>query len=927
MGAREAGNEMDRKAFISSTKIDLARHREAVRDALLKNDYFPVEMEDFGARDVDPVTGCLRLVGESLLFIGIYAWRYGYVPPGATRSITAEEFEQARRLGKPSLCFVVDESYAWPADPAVPEESPASREALKAFKSSLPRMTASFTTPEQLAFKVVTALRLWEKEQAAASVPERRRLLDLLGQVERFWIRSVLEPAIPDSGRLGRDREERRGDVAQPWEVPAWNERPEPVLLPRRTPLDLFVERPWRLLILGEGGYGKTTDLLQLTEGLLALANDPTQPVPVVLKLASWGRRSRHLADWMSGQIASHYRNLDAALVRGWIDGDRLLPLLDGLDEVDPTCRDGCARAINEFLAGHPACGLAVTCRSDVNEELDQRLGLRDAYALRPLSSAALDDLLAGSWPGVEALRVALAEPDWRELARTPLLLVMMERVLRRTGAAALGTTPPGPAGAPADAAVLETTPPGTVGAPADAAAAHWRVLSLYLQEMIERPARPLRFPAATTRRALAWLAGQMLAHRLAVFQLDDLQPSWLAGTARVWLYAIASRALGGALLVLPVAALAAAPILVPVGLAAGACAGLVDGRRLRRDAAAGGTAPAGAVAVPGEPAGAGAAGEDRKDGRTGAAASPAATGAAGVAGPLPPLPHWPAARTLAIGSAAMICFILIAGCSRLAAGVLEWRLDLPDGLKFGSAWGALFGLVFGLRRGRQERGDTEIAYGLAHTRWSWSKSRRGAEWPVALVALWWSFEQLRAALGAYSHFAGIAGLEFCLLLALVTSVVGGLLGGLMGDVEKEQGPLPPRRRRHPLRQAVKVAVRASWRAPVGAATALWVVLLLATLAGAGFRGAEWRAPGYAALVLAFWIAFVLRGLDLVQHGTLRLLLWADSRFPLRWVRFLDQAVECNLMHRVGAGYEFIHPWLLAATAAGDAEPATAAAR
>ncbi|HXO42828.1 MAG TPA: DUF4062 domain-containing protein, partial [Thermoanaerobaculia bacterium] len=838
---------MIRTAFISSTKIDLVRHREAVRDALLKSAYHPVEMEDFGARDVDPVTGCLRLVGESQVFIGIYAWRYGYVPPGAERSITAEELEQARRLGKPCLCFVVDEHYAWPADPAVPEESPASREALKAFKSSLPRMAASFTTPEQLALAVVTALHRWEQEQAVASVPERRRLLNLMDQVEQFWVRSVLERSIPESGLLGRDREARLDEVAQPWEVPSWTERAEPELLPQRTPLDLFVERPWRLLILGEGGHGKTTDLLQLAAGLLALANDPEQPVPVVLKLASWGRRSRHLAAWMSGQIAAHYKNLDAAVVRGWIDGDRplLLPLLDGLDEVDPGYREACARAIDEFLAGHPACGLAVTCRTDVNEELEQRLGLRDAYALRPLSSEALDRVLAGGWPGVEALRAALAAPGWRELARTPLLLVMMERVLRRTGAAALGLTLPAEA-----------------GEPAGAAEARKQVLSLYVREMLERPPQPLRFPLARTRRSLAWLAGQMLAHRMAVFQLEELQTSWLAGAARVWLYAVVSRALGGALLVLPVAALGF-PILVPVGLAAGACAGVVDGRRWRR----------------------------------------------GAAGQPESLAHRSAARVLAIGGAAMLCFALIAGLSRFAAGDLVWRLDLADGLKFGSACGVLFGLVFGQR-------DTEIAFGLARTRWSWSKSRRGAAWPLALVPLWWLPEVLRSAIGAYAPLAGVVGLEFFLLMGLVASAVGGLLGGLMGDVEEEQAV--PRHRRPGPRQALKVAFQAGWRALLYAAGALGLVVLLrGLLAGAGFQVSSWLATAYAALALGFWIALALRGLDAVQHYTLRVLLWAEGTFPLRWERFLDQAVDCNLMHRVGSGYEFIHPWLLAEIAAG----------
>jgi eukaryotic-like serine/threonine-protein kinase len=863
---------MVQKVFISSTKVDLPRHRAEVKEALIKNGYFPVEMDDFGARDVDPVTGCLRLVAESQLFLGIYAWRYGYVPPGRERSITAEELEQARRLGKPRFCFVVDETYPWPAAPGVPDEGPEPRERLEALKVSLrsERMVASFTTPEKLALEVVTALRRWEP--APTPAPERRQLLGLLDKVERDWVKSVLKRSVPAAGLLIRDREERTREVAQPWATPLWADRGEAALMPPRTPLDLFVERGRRLLILGEGGYGKTTDLLQLAAGLVELArDDPEQPVPVVLKLGSWGWQTRRLDSWMVREIHAHHR-LDPALVRSWIDDDRLLPLLDGLDEVDQGCREACAHAINEFLARHSACSLAVSCRSDVNDDLAERLDLRDAYALRPLSAAALDSYLDASGPGAEPLRTALREQGWRELASIPLLLVMMDRALRGAGATALGATPSQP--------------------PEELPSGRHRVLEAYVRAMLEQPARQLRYPAARSRRALAWLAGQMSAHRLALLQLGELQPSWLRGGPSVWVYAVASRALGGALLMVPVAWLPVdflpglfqqAVFLALVGLAAGAVAGLLDGWRLRH-----------AWATP----------------ATAATAAGVAADAAGSAAAAESLPHRPAARALAIGGAAMLCFNLFGGLLLHWAGELNWRFDLRDGLRYGLLFGALLGLVFGLRRGRRERGDTEIAAGLIRTPWSWSKSRQGAAWPLALVALWWLAERLQVAIGLYSEFGG----AFFALLALVASILGGLIGGLMGDAEDE--PLTPRRRRPGLRQALAGTVRAAWRPLLGAAVMLWAFMVGLKLTGVSFAGDAWLVPASAALTLACWSALAQRGLDLVQHLTLRLLLWAAGTFPVRWERFLDQAVDCNLMHRVGPGWEFIHPWLLAELAA-----------
>lgn len=862
---------MVQKVFISSTKKDLLRHRDALKQALIKSGHFPVEMDDFGARDVDPVTGCLRLVAESQLFVGVYAWRYGYVPPGAARSITAEELEQARRLDKPRFCFLVDETYPWPADPDVPPEDPASKVLLEALKNSVrsERMVATFTTPEQLALGVVTALRRWELGRAAAA-GRGRQLDDLLGKVERFWVKSVLEPSIPKTGLLIRDREERADEVAQPWAPPAWAERGKVKLLPPRAPLDLFVGSGRRLLILGEGGYGKTTDLLQLAGGLLELArDDPEQPVPVVLKLGSWGRLSpRRLSGWMTVEIHTHYK-LDAALVRGWIDADRLLPLLDGLDEVEPGCRDTCVHAINQFLAGHPACGLAVCCRGDVNDELRERLDLRSAYALWPLSAASLDRYLAGAGADAEPLRAALAEPGWRELACNPLLLLLMERVLPRAGAASLGATPTGSVAAPSGASPRRM------------------LLETYVQVMLDPRDRPLRFGEVRTRRGLAWLAAKMGAHQVALFQLGDLQPSWLGGAAQVWVYAVASRALGGAFLMLPMA-LPWHPFLLPFGLATGAVAGLFDGWRLRN------IAPRPASATDAAPA---------------------------AAQPLAGILHRPAGTALAIGGVAMLCFNLFGALSRHAAGLLRWRVDLPDGLRYGLFFGALFGLVFGLRRGRGERGDTEIAAGLTRSRWSWRKSRRGAAWPPVLVALLWVIEWLRGWLGVPSMYTNVNGSLVYLLVALVLSLVGGMVGGLLGDVEERPAGV---KRRHPgLRPAFAATVHAFWRPLLLVAAALWaVLLLLLAFGGVRFGRDELWAPAYAAVALALWSAFALRGLDIVQHSTLRLLLWFEGVFPLRWVPFLDQAVDRELMHRVGPGYEFIHPWLLADLAAGLPEAA-----
>jgi hypothetical protein len=60
---------------------------------------------------------------------------------------------------------------------------------------------------------------------------------------------------------------------------------------------------------------------------------------------------------------------------------------------------------------------------------------------------------------------------------------------------------------------------------------------------------------------------------------------------------------------------------------------------------------------------------------------------------------------------------------------------------------------------------------------------------------------------------------------------------------------------------------------------------------------------------LLMWL--LLGGLAFLQHYTLRVVLRCTGIFPPKLVDFLEQAVSCVLLHRVGGGYIFIHRLLL----------------
>lgn len=101
--------------YLSSTFEDLKDYRKAVYDALSKVSHYKViAMENYVATDQRPVDKCLKDVANAHIYVGLFGFRYGYVPPAEHNnpdglSITELEFRCAKGLGKPCLIFVTDE--------------------------------------------------------------------------------------------------------------------------------------------------------------------------------------------------------------------------------------------------------------------------------------------------------------------------------------------------------------------------------------------------------------------------------------------------------------------------------------------------------------------------------------------------------------------------------------------------------------------------------------------------------------------------------------------------------------------------------------------------------------------------------------------------------------------------------------------------
>ena len=172
---------------------------------------------------------------------------------------------------------------------------------------------------------------------------------------------------------------------------------------------------------------GKTTLLLDLTADLLVRAgHDETQPIPVVIPLASWGVKRQALEEWLTEELFIKYE-VPHALGRKWIAEEQILPLLDGLDEIAPEHRTACIEAINAYRPAHNFIPLVVTCRSAEYANLGQRLRLDNAVVVQPLTDQQIEQYLAKTSDAFASVRQVLEEDTiLRKLASTPLMLSVL---------------------------------------------------------------------------------------------------------------------------------------------------------------------------------------------------------------------------------------------------------------------------------------------------------------------------------------------------------------------------------------------------------------------------------------------------------------------------------------------------------------------
>ncbi|MFF7452558.1 NACHT domain-containing protein [Streptomyces sp. NPDC008132] len=146
--------------------------------------------------------------------------------------------------------------------------------------------------------------------------------------------------------------------------------------------------QPLRLVVTGAAGAGKTVLALELMLALLdGRAEDA--PVPVRIPLSRWDTEDQSLPELLQQWLVEAY-DWPTDLAVGMVQHGMVLPVLDGLDEMDPPAPDGSpdpaapratavVRALNAYQRGRDAGPLILTCRTHHYDALTTHTEVLDA--------------------------------------------------------------------------------------------------------------------------------------------------------------------------------------------------------------------------------------------------------------------------------------------------------------------------------------------------------------------------------------------------------------------------------------------------------------------------------------------------------------------------------------------------------------------
>lgn len=257
-----------------------------------------------------------------------------------------------------------------------------------------------------------------------SSSRQESELMLLKSVKEEITIR--LKQSLYNSTLINLRKELKPEEVKRPWDAEIKIGQQSPKSISETTTIyEIFnsEEIAGKLLILGKPGTGKTTILLELADYLIKIAEDePSYPIPVLFNLSNWKSNKQTIYDWLLSELNSKH-GVRTGIAEGIINDRKILPMLDGLDELDSSRQEFCVQSINQFLKSEYRPQHLVVCsRNEEYSHYTTRLNLNAAIYLKELTEDQINQYLRqiGSlnlWILIKANKVVL------DLVKLPLFL------------------------------------------------------------------------------------------------------------------------------------------------------------------------------------------------------------------------------------------------------------------------------------------------------------------------------------------------------------------------------------------------------------------------------------------------------------------------------------------------------------------------
>lgn len=224
-------------------------------------------------------------------------------------------------------------------------------------------------------------VNIFEDDDAAREYNERNDILDLM---QKVWITNTLEPLLQEASFPEALFELRPDAVEHPWANIVNISDQKRRLLPAGTSLaDIFDEMEGSLLLLSEPDVTRTILLLDLVQQALGWAEDPEQPLPVVIPLGWWTNTKQPFAEWLVDILGEKYA-IRKTIANEWLDNGLLMLFLDGLEQIEvDKQRAICIVAINDFYQEYGLTQMIVCCQPTTYETVKMQLQLQAAVALK----------------------------------------------------------------------------------------------------------------------------------------------------------------------------------------------------------------------------------------------------------------------------------------------------------------------------------------------------------------------------------------------------------------------------------------------------------------------------------------------------------------------------------------------------------------